>query len=161
VRPNKPNPAYKGKWTAPLIDNPEYIGEWKARQIANPAFFVDNHPHRLPALAGVAVEIWTMTAGLTFDNILIGSDEAAAAAFASQTWSVEHGGQAGKSDAEDRAAKKAAREKVRCRARRRLCCSFGSIIRHHPAAAMVICTFCRVWRMVQPSMSSTTTSWRP
>lgn len=24
TRPNKPNPAYKGKWVAPLIDNPDY-----------------------------------------------------------------------------------------------------------------------------------------
>ena len=38
------NPAYKGKWNAPLIDNPAYKGEWKPRQIPNPEHFVDDAP---------------------------------------------------------------------------------------------------------------------
>ena len=80
--------------------------------------------------AGVAIEIWTMNGGLTFDNIFNGKDEAAAADFASQvphasatamarvqrctyvftvsaprvpsrqTWQVEHDGQKGKKEAE-------------------------------------------------------------
>jgi hypothetical protein len=28
-QPNKSNPAFKGKWYAPLIDNPLYKGIWK------------------------------------------------------------------------------------------------------------------------------------
>ena len=43
-RPKKANPAYKGKWYAPMIDNPAYIGEWKPNQIPNPAFFEDFDP---------------------------------------------------------------------------------------------------------------------
>lgn len=43
-RPYKPNPAYKGKWYAPMIDNPAYKGEWAPRKIPNPDYFEDNTP---------------------------------------------------------------------------------------------------------------------
>jgi hypothetical protein len=40
----KPNPAYRGKWYAPMIDNPDYKGEWAPRKISNPNYFEDNDP---------------------------------------------------------------------------------------------------------------------
>ena len=40
----KPNPAYRGKWYAPMIDNPDYKGEWAPRKISNPSHFEDNDP---------------------------------------------------------------------------------------------------------------------
>jgi len=40
----KANPAYKGKWYAPMIDNPEYKGEWAPRKIPNPGYFEDVTP---------------------------------------------------------------------------------------------------------------------
>jgi len=40
----KANPAFKGKWYAPMIDNPEYKGEWAPRKIPNPGYFEDNEP---------------------------------------------------------------------------------------------------------------------
>jgi len=40
----KVNPAFKGKWFAPMIDNPEYKGEWAPRKIPNPGYFEDNEP---------------------------------------------------------------------------------------------------------------------
>jgi len=40
----KANPAFKGKWYAPMIDNPEYKGEWAPRRIPNPGYFEDNEP---------------------------------------------------------------------------------------------------------------------
>ena len=40
----KPNPAYRGKWYAPVIDNPEYKGEWAPRKILNPGYFEDSDP---------------------------------------------------------------------------------------------------------------------
>lgn len=42
--PHKANPAYKGKWYAPMIDNPLYKGEWAPRKIPNPSFFEDLTP---------------------------------------------------------------------------------------------------------------------
>lgn len=40
----KPNPAYRGKWYAPMIDNPDYKGEWAPRKIPNPNYFEDSDP---------------------------------------------------------------------------------------------------------------------
>lgn len=42
--PNKPNPAYKGKWSAPQIANPAYKGLWAPRKIPNPNYFEDLTP---------------------------------------------------------------------------------------------------------------------
>lgn len=85
-RPMIDNPDYKGKWIHPMIDNPDYVGEWKPAQIPNPDYFSEEtHPeafHSLVApIGGVAVEIWTMSSGIHFDNIYIGNDISAA-----QTW---------------------------------------------------------------------------
>ena len=44
VSPYKPNPIYKGKWYAPMIDNPAYKGEWAPRKIPNPDYFEDFTP---------------------------------------------------------------------------------------------------------------------
>ena len=38
------NPAYKGKWSAPMVDNPAYKGEWKPRDIPNPDYVKDDAP---------------------------------------------------------------------------------------------------------------------
>jgi calnexin len=55
------NPEYKGKWTVPKIANPDYKGEWAPKQIANPAFFEDSHPSDFTKIAGIGIELWTMT----------------------------------------------------------------------------------------------------
>lgn len=74
-RPDKPNPEYKGKWYPPMIDNPKYIGEWKPKQIPNPKFYEDKAPMgSIGQIGAVGVEIWTMSGGLVYDNILIDDD---------------------------------------------------------------------------------------
>lgn len=85
-RPMKKNPNYRGKWTAPLIDNPNYKGPWKARQIPNPNYFEDLHPHRLQPMGAIAIDIWTMSGNVAYDNILVGRDEQAASDLAEATW---------------------------------------------------------------------------
>jgi calnexin len=85
-RPEKKNPQYKGKWICPKIDNPEYKGEWAPKQIENPNFFEDEAPHKMASIAAVAIEVWTMSKGMQFDNFYIGHDEAAAKAFGESTW---------------------------------------------------------------------------
>jgi len=86
-RPTKKNPDYKGKWYAEKIDNPEYKGEWAPKKIENPGFFEEKDPFsQIHPMAGVAVEVWTMTAGLQFDNFYFGNDADAAAAFGKETW---------------------------------------------------------------------------
>jgi len=84
------NPKYKGKWYAPLIDNPDYIGEWKAKQIENPYWFEDKKPlDSLAPISGIAIEIWTMTGGIRFDNIIITESEVEAVEFAHKTWKLK------------------------------------------------------------------------
>jgi hypothetical protein len=38
------NPAYKGKWSAPIVDNPAYKGVWKPADIPNPDYEEDSDP---------------------------------------------------------------------------------------------------------------------
>jgi len=85
----KANPAYKGKWSAPMIDNPEYKGVWAPKKIANPDYYEDLHPANLNKIGGVGIEIWTMTEDILFDNIYIGNSAADAAKLAAETYVVK------------------------------------------------------------------------
>jgi calnexin len=84
------NPKYKGVWVAPKISNPAYKGPWKARQIPNPHYFKDDHPANLSPIAGVGIDIWTMSGGIMFDNIILTEDKLAADAFAAETFVPKH-----------------------------------------------------------------------
>ncbi|KAK1614632.1 hypothetical protein QYE76_020149 [Lolium multiflorum] len=72
----KQNPAYKGKWHAPMIDNPSYKGIWKPQEIPNPEYF-ELHKPVFDPIAATGIEIWTMQDGILFDNIVIADDEKA------------------------------------------------------------------------------------
>ncbi|CEG41016.1 calnexin [Plasmopara halstedii] len=89
-RPTKANPAYKGKFFAPYIPNPAYKGEWKPRKIPNPNYFEDEHPARLDPIGALAIEVWTMSDGITFDNFWLGNDLKKAQKFAELTWLPKH-----------------------------------------------------------------------
>eukprot|EP00930_Biecheleria_cincta_P022408 TRINITY_DN16354_c0_g1_i1.p1 TRINITY_DN16354_c0_g1~~TRINITY_DN16354_c0_g1_i1.p1 ORF type:complete len:529 (-),score=125.15 TRINITY_DN16354_c0_g1_i1:115-1665(-) len=86
--PKIKNPAYKGKWYAPKIDNPAYKGEWKPRQIDNPDYFVDNTPYRLPEVNAIGIDIWTISKGLIFDNIVLDTDADKVQKFGSETFKL-------------------------------------------------------------------------
>ena len=74
-QPMKENPDYKGPWSAPMIDNVLYKGEWAPKQIENPKYYEDSTPfENVGKISAVALEIWTMSDGLTLDNILISKD---------------------------------------------------------------------------------------
>lgn len=93
-RPMIDNPDYKGKWIHPMIDNPDYVGEWSPAQIPNPEYFSEEtHPeafHTLVApIGGVAIEIWTMSSGIHFDNIYIGNDLNAAQSWAASSFGAK------------------------------------------------------------------------
>lgn len=45
----------------PKISNPAYKGVWAPRQVANPAYFEDKTPSDFTKLAGIGIELWTMT----------------------------------------------------------------------------------------------------
>jgi len=84
--PKISNPAYKGKWYSSKIDNPAYKGVWKPRQIPNPGYFVDEEPCILPPIDSVGLDLWTMSKGIMFDNILVSTDVEKANAFADESW---------------------------------------------------------------------------
>lgn len=88
--PQVPNPEYVGEWRAPMIKNPAYKGVWEPRKIPNPNYFEDLHPHNLPTITGIAVEIWTMQKNIFFDNFLITDDLDTAKEFAEATWKVKY-----------------------------------------------------------------------
>lgn len=85
-QPMIPNPAYKGKWKPPMIDNPNYQGPWKPRSIPNPGYFEDLHPFRMSPVAAVGIELWTLKAGVLFDNILLCDDLNIAHRWTQDTW---------------------------------------------------------------------------
>jgi len=111
-RPEKANPDYKGKWYPPMIDNPAYKGEWKAKQIPNPKFFEDSAPLKsIGNIGAVGVEIWTMSGGLVFDNILIDKTFEDIKAFSADTFEAK--AEAVKKAVEAKAEKRAAEDEKR------------------------------------------------
>lgn len=85
--PLVPNPAYRGKWRAPLVPNPAYRGTWRPRRIPNPLYFKDERPFRsLKPVAALGFELWSMSSGMLFDNVLITEGEATADQLARDTW---------------------------------------------------------------------------
>ncbi|KAG7484167.1 hypothetical protein MATL_G00046330 [Megalops atlanticus] len=79
------NPAYKGKWSPPMIDNPSYQGQWRPRTIPNPAFSEDPQLQLSP-VAAVGLELWSVTGGVLFDNILLCADLKVAHEWTEDTW---------------------------------------------------------------------------
>lgn len=81
------NPDYKGKWRAPKIDNPEYKGTWSLRKIPNPAFYVRNPADRkISDIKGLAIDIWTISKEIGFDNVYLGTDVGKANKWTEETW---------------------------------------------------------------------------
>lgn len=69
-----------------MLDNPNYQGKWAPRKIRNPDFFEDLNPFRMTTIAAVGVELWSMSADILFDNIIITDDEDAAIDWAEKTF---------------------------------------------------------------------------
>lgn len=85
------NPDFKGRWKTPLIDNPFYKGVWKPRQVPNPDYYSDTTPAlTLAPMAGLVVEVWTISAGIHFDNFLIADSLTAAFDYADATFKLKN-----------------------------------------------------------------------
>ncbi|QFZ30068.1 putative calnexin protein [Clavispora lusitaniae] len=65
------NPNYKGAWVPPQIPNPNYQGEWIPPKMKNPAYTGKNEIDFSPVEA-LGIEVWSMQAGVSFDNIYLG-----------------------------------------------------------------------------------------
>lgn len=83
------NPKYKGKWQAPLIANPKYKGKWSPRKIKNPDYFEDKNPFKMTSIAAVGFELWSMSDGIIFDNIIISSRQSTIDQWTADTWDLK------------------------------------------------------------------------
>jgi calreticulin len=70
------NPDYKGPWEHPKIANPEYVADPKLYQFCGG----DNK------CTHVGFELWQVTAGTSFDDIIVTDSIAEAQAFAEETF---------------------------------------------------------------------------
>lgn len=68
------NARFRGKWKPSLIVNPNYKGKWSPRKISNPEFFEDSDPFHMRTIDAVAFELWTISDGIAFDNVLVTDD---------------------------------------------------------------------------------------
>lgn len=67
------NPEYKGEWKPKMIKNPDYKGKWEHPMIDNPAYAPDDKLYMVCAneCTHIGIEIWQVTAGTVFDDIII------------------------------------------------------------------------------------------
>jgi calnexin len=87
--PMIPNPLFKGKWIPPKINNPDYKGKWAPKMIPNPNYYEPNPYKQLEKITAIGFELWTMSSGIIFDNILITDDENIAHRFAAETFTIK------------------------------------------------------------------------
>ncbi|XP_061103991.1 calnexin [Conger conger] len=80
------NPSHKGKWRPPMIKNPNYQGQWHPRTIPNPASSDAAPPFYISPAAAVGLELWSVTGGVLFDNILLCDDSEVARRWTEDTW---------------------------------------------------------------------------
>lgn len=82
------NPEYKGEWKPKMIDNPEYKGPWEHPMIDNPDYKEDTEMYKVckDGCTHVGFEIWQVTAGTVFDDIIVTDSLKEAKAFAKETF---------------------------------------------------------------------------
>jgi len=82
-----PNPEYKGTWKPKMIDNPDYKGEWVHPMISNDKYVPDPKLHaRCTDCTHVGFELWQVTSGTSFDNIIVTDSLEEAQEFAEETF---------------------------------------------------------------------------
>lgn len=83
------NPKYKGPWRRPKKLNPLYKGVWMPRKVPNPFYFEVETPINVSSMSGIAVEVWTTTPGIFFDNFIVAHSINDAFRFANETFSIK------------------------------------------------------------------------
>ncbi|TPP66550.1 Calreticulin [Fasciola gigantica] len=110
--PKIDNPDYKGDWKPKKIPNPKYKGEWKAPEIDNPEYAPDDKLYLLKDVAYVGFDLWQVSSGSLFDNILLTDDPEYARSQGEEFWKSRYEAEKAakeKKDAED--AKRAEEER--------------------------------------------------
>lgn len=82
------NPDFKGEWKPKMIDNPDYEGKWKHPMIPNPDYKTDPDMYKVckDGCTHVGFELWQVTAGTIFDDIIVTDSLEEAQAFAKETF---------------------------------------------------------------------------
>jgi len=69
------NPAYKGEWKQRQIRNQYYKGRWHPRQITAPGYRPENYIYNALNLGYIGIDLWQVTGGTIFDNLIITDDK--------------------------------------------------------------------------------------
>jgi calreticulin len=82
------NPDYNGEWKAKMIDNPDYKGKWEHPMIPNPAFKEDPDMFKVckDGCTHVGFELWQVTTGTLFDDIIVTDSLEEAQQFAEESF---------------------------------------------------------------------------
>jgi len=81
------NPDHKGPWRQKQIDNPAYKGAWEHPMVSNPDYKPDDKLYnRCVDCTHVGFELWQVSAGTIFDNIIVTDSVEEAQAFAEETY---------------------------------------------------------------------------
>jgi calreticulin len=67
------NQDFQGEWKPKMIDNPDYKGAWEHPMIDNPDFKENENMYKVckDGCTHVGFEIWQVTAGTLFDDIIV------------------------------------------------------------------------------------------
>lgn len=86
------NPEFKGAWKPKMIPNPDYKGEWVHPLIPNPDYQADSSLYeRCKDCTHVGFELWQVTAGTLFDDIIVTDSWEEAKAYGEATWGKKVG----------------------------------------------------------------------
>ncbi|KAJ1432772.1 Calreticulin family-domain-containing protein [Ochromonadaceae sp. CCMP2298] len=111
--PTIKNPLYQGIWSAPMIPNPAFVGVWAARKIPNPAHFeVSNPVLSLAPVTALAVEVWTITPAILFDNFVLSHSTDAVDLFSRATFAKKADAERLKAKQEEEVATERQRERL-------------------------------------------------
>jgi calreticulin len=82
------NPDYKGEWKPKKIENPDYKGKWEHPMVANPDYKPDEELFKVckNGCTHVGFELWQVTSGTMFDDIIVTDSLEEAQAFAKETF---------------------------------------------------------------------------
>jgi calreticulin len=82
------NPDYNGVWKPKMIENPAYKGKWEHPMIPNPDFKADEELFKVckGGCTHVGFELWQVTAGTLFDDIIVTDSLEEAQKYAEETF---------------------------------------------------------------------------
>lgn len=112
------NPDYQGPWEQKTMANPDYKGPWEHPMIANPDYVFNDKMYAVcqEECTHVGFELWQVTSGALYDDIIVTDSLEEAQKFAEETFFKKKEGEKASFDAEKEEEKKK-REEERLKAK--------------------------------------------